>query len=301
MCSSDLGKTLRNYGEACISECGWSDRSMKGKPKWKDYHDDVIAKTGLTSIRCKPGLDSLRSFFKPDTVGWDLTVPDIVRASRFIDELHHFEKTGKMPDFIIMLLPNDHTGGTGAGTPTPAAQVADNDLAMGQIVEALSHSKFWPDTCLFAIEDDPQNGWDHVSGYRTTCYVVSPYTKRSAVVSTQYNQTSLVRTMELMLGLPPMNIMDATATPMADCFTDTPDLTPFTAVPNQVSLLELNPEKKKQPDPKKRKDAETSAQLDLTEPDRCPEDVFNRILWRAMKGTEVPYPEWAITKVDDDD
>ncbi len=295
------GKTLRNYGEACISECGWSDRAAKGKPKWKDYHDDVLAKTGLTSIRCKPGLDSLRPFFKPDTVGWDLGVPDIVRASRFIDELHHFERTGKMPDFIIMALPNDHTGGTGAGTPTPAAQVADNDLAMGQIVEALSHSKFWPDTCLFAIEDDPQNGWDHISGYRTTCYVVSPYTKRSAVVSTQYNQTSLVRTMELMLGIPPMNIMDATATPMNDCFTDTPDLTPFTAVPNQVSLLELNPEKKKNPDPKARKDAATSASLNLREPDRCPEDVLNRILWRAMKGTKVPYPEWAITKVDDDD
>ncbi len=295
------GRTVRNYGEACISECGWSDRSMKGKPKWKDYYDDVLAKTGLTSIRCKPGLESLRAFSKPDTVGWDLGVPDVVRAARFIDELHDFEKTGKFPDFMIFLLPNDHTGGTGAGAPTPGAQVADNDLAMGQIVEALSHSKFWPDTCLFAIEDDPQNGWDHVSGYRTTCYVVSAYTKRGAVVGTQYNQTSLVRTMELMLSVPPMNIIDATATPMNECFTGIPNLTPFTAVPSQVPLYQLNPEPKKLPDPMLRKDAATSAKLNLGEPDRCPEDVLNRILWRAMKGTKVPYPEWAITKVDDDD
>ena len=100
--------------------------------------------------------------------------------------------------------------------------MADNDLAFGQVVEALSHSRFWPETCLFAIEDDPQAGWDHVSGYRTTCYVVSPYTKRRQTISTQYNQTSLMRTIELILGLPPMNQLDATATPMTDCFTGRP-------------------------------------------------------------------------------
>ena len=104
-----------------------------------------------------------------------------------------------MPNFIVICLPNDHTSGTGSGAPTPAAQVADNDLAFRQIVEALSHSKFWKDTCIFSIEDDPQAGWDHVSGYRTTALVISPYTKRGAVVSTQYNQTSLLRTMELSI------------------------------------------------------------------------------------------------------
>ena len=140
------GKTLRNYGEGCFSDCGWSDRSMKGKPKWKDYLDDLAAKSGLTSVRCKPGIESLRAFSKPDTVGWDLGVPDVVRAARFIDDLHDAEKTGKFPEFIIMILPNDHTGGTSAGSPTPGAQVADNDFAMGQIVEALSRSKFWPET-----------------------------------------------------------------------------------------------------------------------------------------------------------
>lgn len=295
------GRSIRNYGEACISECGWTDKTRKGKPGWKDYYSDFTAKSSLTSIRCRPGIESLRKISKLDSVGWDMAVPDVVRAARFIDELHEFEKTGNFPQFIIMLLPNDHTGGTGAGSPKPGSQVADNDLAFGQILEALSHSKFWPETCLFAVEDDPQNGWDHVSGYRTTCYVASPYTKRAAVVGTQYNQTSIIRTMELILGLPPMNIMDATATPMTDCFVATANLTPFDSVPNQVPLFELNPEPKKINNVLLKKDAIASAKLKLDEPDRCPEDVLNRILWRAMKGTDKPYPEWAITKVDDDD
>src|SRR5262249_25385270 len=156
--------------------------------------------------------------------------------------LRDFEAKGSFPNLVIICLPNDHTSGTNPGAPTPAAQVADNDLAFGQIVEALSHSRFWPDTCVFAIEDDPQNGCDHVSGYRTTAYVVSPYTKRHQVVSTQYNQVSMVRTIELILGLPPMNQLDATATPMSDCFTETQDLNPFTALTNNVALDQMNPQ-----------------------------------------------------------
>jgi len=295
------GKTLRNYGEACIADCGWIDKSKKEKPGWRDYQADFNRQTGLLRIACKPGIETLRPHSKLDTVGWEMNVPDVLRAARFIDELHEFEKADDFPEFIILFLPNDHTGGTRGGGLTPGAQVADNDLAMGQVVEALSRSKFWPTTCVFAIEDDPQAGWDHVSGYRTTCYVASPYTRRGAVVSTQYNQTSIIRTMELILGLPPMNIMDATATPMSDCFTDTPNLAPFTAVPNQVPLDQVNPPAKQIKNAQLRQDAERSAELNLDEPDRCPEDVLNRILWRAMKGTDVPYPEWAVTKVDDDD
>jgi hypothetical protein len=201
---------------------------------------------------------------------------------------------------MIICLPNDHTSGTAAGAPTPAAQVADNDLAFGQIVEALSRSRFWPQTCVLAIEDDPQDGWDHVSGYRTTAYVASPYTRRGQVVSTQYNQTSLLRTIELILGLPPMNQMDATATPMFDCFMETPDLTPFVALKNNIPLDEMNPEPKKVADPLLRKYAYASARLPLRLPDKCPEDLLNRILWHAMKGSQTPYPLWAVQKVDDD-
>ena len=111
--------------------------------------------------------------------------------------------------------------------------MADNDLAFGRIVEALSHSPFWREMAIFAIEDDPQAGWDHVSGYRTTAYVASPYAKRGQVVSTQYNTTSLLRTLEQILGLPPMNQFDASAVPMWDAFTDTPDFTPVRRGPEQ--------------------------------------------------------------------
>ncbi len=293
--------TVRNYGESCVSDSNWKDKTKKSKPTWKEYFDDFTDKTGLVSIRCKPGIETMRPFSKLDTVGWDLSVPDVIRAAEFIKELKGFEKKGEMPQLMIMLLPNDHTGGAKAGVPTPAAQVADNDLAFGQIVEAISHSAFWKDTCIFAIEDDPQNGADHVSGYRTSAYVASAYTKRGKTVSTQYNNTSLVRTIELMLGLPPMNIMDASATPMSDCFVDVPDLTPFTSVPNQIPLAQLNPEPKQIADRQLRKDALVSAKLPLNEPDKCDEDVLNRILWRAVKGTRVPYPQWAVTKVADDD
>src|SRR6185436_20305566 len=175
--------------------------------------------------------------------------------------------------------------------PTPAAQVADNDLAFGQIVEAVSRSSFWKETCIFAIEDDPQGGWDHVTGYRTTAYVVSPYSRRRGVVSTQYNQTSLLRTMELILGLPPMNQLDASATPMFDCFGTDPDFTPYRLVWNNIPLDEMNPDPKKISDPLLRRQAYASARLPLQAPDRCPEDLLNRILWHAMKGPSLPYPE----------
>jgi hypothetical protein len=149
------------------------------------------------------------------------------------------------------------------------------------------------------VEDDPQSGADHLSGFRTTAYVASAYTKRGVTVSTQYNQTSLLRTMELMLGLPPMNQMDATATPMFDCFTNTPDFAVFNALTNNVPLDEMNPAPNKIADAQLRRDACVSARLPLAKPDQCPEDVLNRILWRATMGRQ-PYPEWAVTTVNDD-
>jgi hypothetical protein len=130
---------------------------------------------------------------------------------------------------------------------------------------------------------------------------MSPYTRRGDVVSTQFNQTSLLRTMELMLGLPPMNLMDATASPMFDCFTDKPDFTPFVALTNNVPLDQLNPEPKKVADALLRKHAQASARLPLAKPDQCPEDLLNRILWHAMKGSQAAYPQWAVTPAEDDD
>jgi len=294
-------KSLRIYGEFAATEKRWTDSTRKGDIKFPEHWKDFTNGAGELRIWSRPTIESIRPYLCTNTVGWDMNIPDVFRARQFIKELSEYEKTGDLPNFIVICLPNDHTSGTKPGVPTPAAQVADNDLAFGQIVEAISKSPFWKETCIFAIEDDPQAGWDHVSGYRTTAYVVSPYTKRGAVVSTQYNQTSLLRTMELMLGLPPMNQLDATATPMSDCFTNMPDLTPFTAIMNNVPLDQLNPDPKKLSDPLLRKNAYASARLPLDEADQCPEDQFNRILWHAMKGSAAPYPQWAVSLVDDDD
>ncbi len=294
------GKTFRNYGEWLVTQAGWADPKRKDKPAWQDFWKDYRDGTKLTHLGCTPAIASLGPHSKLDGIGWDLNVPDVVRARLFIDELRGFEARGGFPAFSFIFLPNDHTGGTRGRGPTPGAQVADNDLALGQIVEAISKSKFWPETCVFAIEDDPQSGWDHVSGYRTTCYVASPYTKRAVRVSTQYNQLSVLRTMELMLGLPPMNQLDATATSMSDCFMDTPDLTPFVARPNQVPLDELNPKPAAIADPRQRAHALASARLPLDAPDQCEDGQLNEILWHAMKGPDVPFPRWAVKLGDDD-
>ena len=294
------GRTLRDYGEFATAVTSWRDPARRDKPRFLDFYHDFLNGTGALNIGCEPDIEALRPYLVTNTVGWDLEVPDVFRAVQFIKELNQFEMAGRLPNLIIIWLPNDHTSGTKFGAPTPAAQVADNDLAFGQMVEAVSRSRFWTNTCIFAIEDDPQNGWDHVSGYRTTAYVVSPYTKRGAVIHTQYNQTSLLRTMELMLGLPPMNQMDASATPLFDCFTDTPDFTPYAVVTNNVPLDQMNPASRRITDPLLRKDAQASARLPLQQADQCPEDLLNRILWRAMKGSQTPYPAWAVKVVDDD-
>ena len=294
------GRTLRDYGEFATSISHWKNPARKGKPHFLDHYHAFLNGTDDPVIGCEPDLDSLRPYLVTNTVGWDLDVPDLFRARQFIRELKQFEQAGKFPDLTIIWLPNDHTSATKAGSPKPEAQVADNDLAFGQIVDAVSHSRFWKDTCIFAVEDDPQNGWDHVSGYRTTAYVVSAYTRRGATVRTQYNQTSLLRTMELILGLPPMNQMDATATPMFDCFTNTPDFTAFSAMTNQVPLDEMNRPPKAVSEAQLRRDAYASARLPLTKADQCPEDLLNRILWRAAKGPQTPYPVWAVKVVDDD-
>ena len=287
------GKTVADFGEFTTDHHHWRNPGRR-EPNWTDMYRDFAGGSNNIVYSCEPDIEGLRSCMVTNYVGFDLHVPDVFRASRFIEDLKKYEAANSMPNLDIVWLPDDHTSGTGFGNPTPAAQVADNDLAFGQIVDAVSHSIFWTNTCIIGIEDDPQDGWDHVSPYRTTAYVISPYTKRHAVIGTQYNHTSLVRTIELILGIPPMNQMDATATPMFDCFTSAPDFTPYDAVTNQVPLDEMNPNPKMIKDAQLRKDAYVSAKLPLEKEDQCPEDVFNQILWRAAKGSKVPYPDWAV-------
>jgi DNA-binding beta-propeller fold protein YncE len=288
-------KTIRNYGEFMIPTVRWSDAKRAKAPGFMDCFLAWKEKNGKVVFECEPAIETIRPFSPPGYVGWEMAVPDQFRADFILNELAGYEKSGEFPQLMIICLPNDHTSGTSAGSPTPRACIADNDLAFGRIVEALSHTQFWKHMAIFAIEDDPQAGWDHVSGYRTISFCVSPYAKRGAVVSTQYNTTSILRTIEQILGLPPMNQFDASATPMSDCFTLSPDFTPYTAMPTNIPIDEMNPEAEAINDPVLRNDALVSATLNFREIDKAPEDVLNRILWRSVRGSRDPYPEWAIS------
>lgn len=294
-------KSIRNYGEFMMPQVRWKDPTKKGAPNylacynaWKNKTDDVI-------FGCSPSIESLTQHSNTSYVGWNMSVPDQYRADIFIDELKEYEAKGDYPNFVIICLPNDHTSGTSPNCPTPRSCMADSDLAFGRIVEAISHSKFWKDTVIFAIEDDPQAGWDHISGYRTTAFCISPYTKRNTTISTQYNTTCILRTIEQILGLPPMNQFDASATPMFDCFQEAPDFTPYVSVPNNIPLDEMNPAPNAYNDPVLKNDAVVSATLNFNEIDKAPEDVLNQILWRSQKGSSIPYPQWAITVTDEEE
>jgi len=294
-------KTIRNYGEFMGPKVRWRDKDKKGSPDYLACYRTCKGESDEVIFESEPSVESIRPFSPTAYVGWEMAVPDQYRADFIIRELKEYEAKGEYPNLVIVCLPNDHTSGTSAGSPTPASCMADNDLAFGRIVEALSRSRFWNKMAIFAIEDDPQAGWDHVSGYRTTAYCVSPYAKRNAVVSTQYNTTSVIRTIEQILGLPPMNQFDASATPMFDCFAEKPDFTPFASVASRVPLDQMNPNPRAIRDEVLKQDALVSAQLNFREVDKAPEDVLNRILWRARKGSMIPYPEWAIGLAEDDD
>ncbi len=278
------GLTFRDYGEmtqAMITPPGLSFLQI-----YRDFKEGI----GKVKLKSTTKLKTIEPYICPNYIGFPGTVPDVMRADIFIKELKQFEANGNLPNFIVMLLPCDHTMGTKPGRPTPRACVADNDLGLGRIVEAVSHSKFWPETCIFATEDDPQAGLDHVDGHRTIAIVASPYVKRGYVDSTNYNQTGLLRTIELILGLSAMNQIDLSATPMAACFQDEPDRTPYVSVPNNIPIDEMNPDLTATKG-KQRYWAKKSMEEDLDEVDEADEDTLNRIIWHSVKGYDVPYPE----------
>ena len=285
-------KTFRNYGE--FTDHFFAPRGTT----WKEFWDDFNQGTHRVPVKVRPNLKKLEPYTHPGYPWWPITMPDVYRAKIFIDELKDFEAKGEMPDLMYLTLPSNHTMGLRPGWPSPRAMVADNDLALGRIVEAVSKSKFWKETCIFVVEDDPQAGFDHVDAHRTVALVISPYTKRKCVDHTNYNQTSMLKTIELVLGLPAMTQIDLSATPMAKCFEETPDLTPYTAVPNKIKLDEMNLDLDRLKG-KLRYWADKSMEIDLDDADAADDDIFNRILWYAAKGVDVPYPE-EFDKDDDD-
>jgi len=257
------------------------DRAAASGVSYRSY-GEFIANGRTPADPSTTSVPALRGHFDEHFHGWDLAYPDVQRAARFIAELHRFEAAGDMPRLQILRLPNDHTAGTLAGSPTPRAFVADNDLALGQIVEAVSHSKFWPQTAIFVVEDDAQNGPDHVDAHRTVAFVISPYTRRAAVDSTPYTTCSMLHTIELILGFPPMSAFDEAAAPMRASFGDKPDLTPYAARPAAVDLNERNSASSPL--------SVLSRRLDFSREDAADEQTLNRAVWAAMRGAGSPMP-----------
>ncbi len=269
----EAGVSYRSYGE-------FIDPHGNGKPPF--------------STRIK----TLQGHIDEQYHGWDLSYPDNKRTDRFIAELKRFESEGEMPRLQILRLPNDHTHGATVGELTPRAYVADNDLALGRLVEAVSRSKFWARTAIFVIEDDAQNGPDHVDAHRSIAYVISPYTKRHVVDSTMYSTSSMLRTMELILGLAPMSQFDAAATPMFNSFQAEADLKPYDALPATVDLQERN----------KQTAWGGRLKMNFSREDAADDLLLNEVVWRSVRGAESPMPPpkraafvFAHSKKDDDD
>lgn len=232
--------------------------------------------------------------------GFDVGYPDMERMQFFLSDLADFERRGEMPSLIVMRLGNDHTAGLRAGAFTPRAMFADNDLALGRLVEAVSKSRFWKETAIFVLEDDAASGSDHVDSHRSPAFVISPYTRSRHVDGTMYNTVSVLRTIELILGLKPMTHFDAGARPMYSAFSAQPDIRPYMAETPQVSRTERNPSGTAL--------AARSARLDFSEADLVDDHEMNEILWLGIKGIESPAPRRSIFnpgsgqgKVDADD
>jgi YVTN family beta-propeller protein len=225
-------------------------------------------------------------------------VRDTHRVGAFIEELKKAESTGDWPALMVMALPGDHTQGLLPGSYSPTAMVADNDLALGRLVDAVSHSRFWKETAILVVEDDAQDGPDHVDAHRTVALAISPYIKRHLVDHTQYTQVSLVRTIELMLGLPTLTQYDEAATPLDNAFTREPIFSPYSAIVPRVDMEARNP--------KDGAGAIASLELDFSDVDRADPTKLNAILWHSLRpGESVPAPvhslKIAILGDDDDD
>ncbi len=257
------------------------DRCQEAGVSYRSYGEFIEngAKDGDPS---HASVKSLEGHFDPQFHGWDLDYPDAKRTDRILEELRGFEKSGNLPQFIVLRLPNDHTHGTAFGKPTPIAMVAENDLAVGRLIEGISQSKFWPETALFIIEDDAQNGSDHVDAHRTECLVISPYTKRHAVDSTLYSTTSVLRTMELILGLKPLSQFDAAATPMYNAFQSRAEVAPFQHHAAEVNTAAVYD----------RHDwaAEQTAKMDFSHEDAADDNLLNQVVWQSVRGPDSPMP-----------
>ena len=257
------------------------DKAVEKGVTYRSY-GEFISNAPTPSQPATTSVKALEGHFDPMYRGFDMDYPDVKRADRFLEELAGFEKTGEMPRLVILKLPNDHTSGTSPGKYTVQASVGDNDLALGRVVEGLSKSRFWKQMAIFVVEDDAQNGADHVDAHRTVALAISPYIKKHSVDSTLYSTSSMLRTMELILGLDPMSQFDASARPMFASFTNQPDFTRYVHRPARVDINARNQRNAPM--------AEVSQRLNLEIEDRNDDLLFNEIIWKAVKGKDSVMP-----------
>jgi YVTN family beta-propeller protein len=250
------GVTFRSYGEFC---------------DWDKAGGKVNARV--------PGLEG---HVHPSYPPWDLTIPDNKRVDVWLQEFKQFEANGQLPRLNILRLGNDHTNGTKPGSPTPRAMVAENDLAIGRLVETISNSRFWKESAIFILEDDAQNGSDHVDAHRSPAFAISPFTKRRSVDSALYTTSSMLRTIELILGLPPMSQYDAAAAPMYQAFQPTPDTAAFTHLPARISLTDKNDVTAP--------GSQASLRMHMEEADLAPDLELNEIIWKSIRGANAQMP-----------
>nr|MCU0355728.1 hypothetical protein [Cytophagales bacterium] len=230
----------------------------------------------------KANIPALEGNFCKAYPGYNLDIKDIDRVEVWKKDFDSLVAANALPRFNSVRLGNDHTFGARVGKPTPVAMVAENDLAVGRFVEHISKSPVWKESAIFILEDDAQNGSDHVDAHRSTAYVVSPYTKRKTVISEMYSTSSMLRTIELILGMKPMSQYDAAAPSMWKCFTKTPDYAPFTHKPAQVDTEAKNMAYNKS--------AKQSEEFNLTDVDAAPDLEFNEVIWKAVRGEDSVMP-----------
>jgi len=293
-----------NYGGRGGRYDGEGTRAIANNKEyiWDDCKNSGVSYRtyGEFADNYRPNISVLKDHICPYFTGWNLAVRDTVRYGQWAKEFDSLVAANALPHFISLRFPNDHTDGLRQGKPTPFAHVADNDLAVGMFVQHLSESPIWNESVVFILEDDAQDGPDHVDAHRSTAYVAGGFVKRHFVDHTMYSTSSVLHTMELILGLPPMSQYDAAATPMFRCFSKNADSTVFHARPLRVDINDKN----KDQNAWQRK----SESFDFTQEDRIPDDLFSEVIWKAVKGVDskMPAPKHAAfiklnSKEKDDD
>ena len=288
---------VRVFGEFCLparwdpSRQNAVDITERDLLSWSEYWRLYKENRWQDAVGCScAGVPALRKILSPTYPVNETAIPDQIRAEEFLRELRVREETGQMPNVNILTLTADHTNGTRPGSPTPRAMVADNDLALGRIVEGISKSRFWPRSLILVVEDDAQDGVDHVDGHRTVGLVIGPRIRRGVVDSNHYNQLSMVRTIQEIFEIPPRTRFAESARAMTTVFTPEEDLTPYTSLSAGIPLDEMNPPAVALTG-RRLWAARQSAAMNWSRLDDVPSATLNRILWWDSKGYGTPYPE----------